>query len=106
MPPRFVPSTARPALVRSARRADDDYGAPGQPDWRTVDWRAHLHDLEIEGRRVHYVDLGEGDGPPVVFVHGLAGCWQNFLENLPAAAERRRTIALDLPGFGRSEMPA
>jgi pimeloyl-ACP methyl ester carboxylesterase len=106
MPPRFVPSMARPALARAARRADDDYGAPGEPDWRSVDWRAHLHDLEIDGRRVHYVDLGEGEDPPVVFVHGLAGCWQNFLENLPAAAERRRAIALDLPGFGRSEMPA
>jgi pimeloyl-ACP methyl ester carboxylesterase len=106
MPSRFVPSNARPALVRAARRADQDYGAPGQPDWRGVDWRSHLHDLEIDGRRVHYVDLGEGEDPPVLFVHGLAGCWQNFLENIPAAAERRRTVALDLPGFGRSEMPA
>ncbi|MDQ6915335.1 MAG: alpha/beta fold hydrolase [Actinomycetota bacterium] len=104
MPSRVVPSTARPALVRAARRADDDYGAPGQPDWRTVDWPAHLHDVEIDGRRVHYADLGEGDDPPVVFVHGLAGCWQNFLENLPDTAQRRRAIALDLPGFGRSEL--
>lgn len=47
-----------------------------------------------------------GDGPPVVFVHGLAGCWQNWLENLPAAACEHRAIALDLPGFGASQMPA
>jgi len=103
---RLAPSRARPASLRAAGRADSDYGAPGRPDWRGVDWRAHLHDLELNGRRVHYVDLGQGDGPPVVFVHGLGGCWQNFLENIPAAAERRRTIALDLPGFGRSELPA
>jgi pimeloyl-ACP methyl ester carboxylesterase len=103
---RYVPSYARPASVRGARRADDDYGVPGQPDWRTVDWRDHLHDVRIDGRRVHYVDIGEGDDPPVVFLHGLAGVWQNWLENLPAAAQRRRAIALDLPGFGRSELPA
>jgi pimeloyl-ACP methyl ester carboxylesterase len=103
---RLAPSTARPATVRAARRADGDYGAPGRPDWRGVDWRAHLRDVELDGRRVHYVDLGEGEGPPVVFVHGLGGCWQNFLENIPAAAGRRRTIALDLPGFGRSDLPA
>jgi pimeloyl-ACP methyl ester carboxylesterase len=102
---RLVPSTARPALIRAARRAGDDYGAPGEPDWRQVDWRAHLHDIELDGRRVHYVDLGQGEGPPVVFVHGLGGCWQNWLENLPAVARRRRALALDLPGFGRSELP-
>ena len=103
---RLVPSTARPALRRAARFAGDDYGARAEPDWRRVDWRAHLHDIELDGSRVHYVDLGEGEDSPIVFVHGLGGCWQNWLENLPAAAERRRTLALDLPGFGRSEMPA
>jgi pimeloyl-ACP methyl ester carboxylesterase len=103
---RIAPSTARPALIRSARAAGEDYGAPATPDWREVDWRAHLHDRQLDGRRVHYVDLGEGEGPPVVFVHGLGGCWQNWLENLPAVAERRRVVALDLPGFGRSELPA
>ncbi len=43
--------------------------------------------------------------PRSCFVHGLGGCWQNWLENLPRAALDRRAIALDLPGFGRSEMP-
>jgi pimeloyl-ACP methyl ester carboxylesterase len=103
---RIVPSHARPALIRAARRAGDDYGAPAHPDWRQVDWRAHLHDVELDGRRIHYVDLGQGEGPPVVFVHGLGGCWQNWLENLPAVAERRRALALDLPGFGLSALPA
>jgi pimeloyl-ACP methyl ester carboxylesterase len=40
-----------------------------------------------------------------VFVHGLGGQWQNWLENLPRAAQERRVIALDLPGFGLSAMP-
>jgi pimeloyl-ACP methyl ester carboxylesterase len=108
---RIAPSTARPASLRTARRAGDDYGAPGEPDWRDVDWRAHLHDVELDGRRVHYVELRAPDHrddaqPPVVFLHGLGGCWQNWLENLPATARRRRAIALDLPGFGRSELAA
>jgi pimeloyl-ACP methyl ester carboxylesterase len=42
----------------------------------------------------------------VVLVHGLAACWQCWLETIPRlAAEGRRVIALDLPGFGDSEMP-
>jgi pimeloyl-ACP methyl ester carboxylesterase len=39
-------------------------------------------------------------------VHGLGGTWKNWLENLPAAARHTRAIAVDLPGFGESEMPA
>ena len=50
--------------------------------------------------------IGEGDAPPVVFVHGLGGNWQNWLENLPRIGRDRRALALDLPGFGASEMPA
>ncbi len=101
----FFPSTARPASIRAARHADDGYGATAQPDWRETDWREHLHELEIAGRRVNYVDMGSGDEPPLIFVHGLGGAWQNWLENIPRLAQERRTLALDLPGFGRSEMP-
>jgi pimeloyl-ACP methyl ester carboxylesterase len=99
------PSTARPASVRAAREADESYGATAQPSWRDVDWREHLHTLELDGKRVNYVDLGSGDEPPIVFVHGLGGSWQNWLENLPRAATERRALALDLPGFGQSDMP-
>ena len=104
MPKYFVP-TALPARVRAARLAGHDYGVTAQPDWRTVDWASHLHQLEIDGRPVNYVDLGSGAREPIVFVHGLGGQWQNWLENLPRAAQERRVIALDLPGFGLSPMP-
>jgi pimeloyl-ACP methyl ester carboxylesterase len=96
----------RRAPLRSAKRAGDDYGRTAEPSWRAVDWQAHLRQLEIDGRRVNYVDIGEGDLPPAVFIHGLGGCWQNWLENLPRLAQERRCIALDLPGFSESEAPA
>ena len=59
MPKYFVP-TARPAGVRKGRRADDGYGAAARPDWRTIDWPAHLRQAEIDGRPVNYVDIGSG----------------------------------------------
>jgi len=55
---------------------------------------------------VNLVDIGHGDGTPLLLVHGLAGSWQNWLENIPRFAASRRVVALDLPGFGRSQMPA
>src|SRR3954464_2773586 len=108
--PTIRPSKALPATPWQAGRAGDDYGAPASPEWRSIDWRPHIHQLTIDGRSVNYVDYGGPGEPglePVVFVHGLGGCWQNWLENIPrVAAEGRRVIALDLPGFGCSEMPS
>jgi pimeloyl-ACP methyl ester carboxylesterase len=93
------------ASRRAAKRAGDDYGRTAEPNWRDIDWQAHLHQIEVRGSRINYVDIGDGDLPPAVFVHGLGGCWQNWLENLPRLSQERRCIALDLPGFSGSEMP-
>lgn len=102
-----LPLPTAPARRRAAIRAGDDYGVSDIPDWRAVDWPAHLHTIEIGGTPVNYVDIGEqGDERPIVFVHGLSGQWQNWLENIPRFAQRRRVIAPDLPGFGMSPMPA
>lgn len=99
------PSPARPTGRRAARRVVGDYGVPAEPGWREVDWPSVTRTAQVGGRDVNYVSLGEGDRA-VVFVHGLGGSWQNWLENLPAtAAAGYRAIALDLPGFGCSEMP-
>lgn len=43
----------------------------------------------------------EGEGEPVVMIHGLGGTSNVFTPVLPAFA-RHRTIRLDLPGSGRS----
>jgi pimeloyl-ACP methyl ester carboxylesterase len=80
-----------------------DYGPTGRSPWLDVDWRSHQRWLEIGGRRVNVIELGSG--PPVVFVHGLSGSWQNWLEQLPVFARDHRVVAVDLPGFGASEMP-
>jgi pimeloyl-ACP methyl ester carboxylesterase len=81
----------------------DDYGNPN-PDWLKVEWRRHLRRVSLPGAEVNYVEIGEGE--PILFVHGLSGSWQNWLENLPRFGRRRRAIALDLPGFGQSPMPS
>jgi pimeloyl-ACP methyl ester carboxylesterase len=81
----------------------DAYGPVGRSEWMDIDWRRHLRSVRIGGRLVNLVDIGEG--PPLIFVHGLSGSWQNWLETIPHFARDHRVIALDLPGFGLSEMP-
>ena len=92
-------------MTRRARlsRRRTTTGRPGRSEWLDVDWPQHLRSDDVHGARVNYVEMGEG--PPVVFIHGLAGCWQNWLENIPLFARDHRVIAIDLPGFGESELP-
>jgi pimeloyl-ACP methyl ester carboxylesterase len=79
------------------------YGPPGRSPWLDVDWRQHQHWTIINDSPVNFVELGEG--PPMLFVHGLSGSWPNWLEQLPVFARTHRVIAVDLPGFGHSPMP-
>ncbi|MGF6266234.1 3-oxoadipate enol-lactonase [Paraburkholderia youngii] len=47
----------------------------------------------------------EGDGAPVVCIHGLGGSSNNWTPVLPAF-EGRKVIRIDLPGSARSPLPA
>jgi pimeloyl-ACP methyl ester carboxylesterase len=83
-----------------------------------VDWSAQQRWVTVNGSPINVVEMGEG--PALVFVHGLSGSWPNWLEQIPVFAAGRngdsgrgpvspgfghRVIAPDLPGFGRSPMP-
>lgn len=66
---------------------------PFAPHWR------EFHDLRL-------AHLDEGDGPPVVFVHGeptWSFLWRKVID--PVCAAGFRAIVPDLPGFGRSDKP-
>lgn len=93
---------AEPQRPQSAHLEDRPPVAPAAPasDWRSVDWREHQRWETVGGRPVNTIQLG--DGPPLVFVHGLSGCWPNWLEQMAVFASRNRVLALDLPGFGHS----
>jgi pimeloyl-ACP methyl ester carboxylesterase len=80
----------------------DPYGN-ADPDWLRVDWREHRRKIDVVGATANYVEMGEGT--PLLLVHGLAGCWQNWLEQIPHFALTHRVVALDLPGFGASPLP-
>ena len=60
--------------------------------------------MQLPGAEVNYVEIGEGE--PILFVHGLGGCWRTGSRTSPTSAARQRAIALDLPGFGDSPLPS
>lgn len=94
------------AAPASNRDALDAYGPIGRSAWMDEDWRGHLRWLDVDGDRINLVDLGAEPGrPAIVFIHGLGGSWQNWLENLLPFAADHRVVAIDLPGFGASPLP-
>jgi pimeloyl-ACP methyl ester carboxylesterase len=98
-----MPESAESVMSGSVSFPASDYGN-ADPEWLKIEWRRHLHRVELPGATVNYAEIGEGE--PILFVHGLAGCWRNWLENLPHFGRTHRAIALDLPGFGESPMPS
>ncbi|CAI9097858.1 OLC1v1034371C1 [Oldenlandia corymbosa var. corymbosa] len=55
------------------------------------------------GRNIHYVV--EGEGTPIVLLHGLGGSAFHWRYNIPELGKRYKVFALDLLGFGWSEKP-
>ena len=61
--------------------------------------------LDVDGLRMHYVDSG-GSGSPVVCFHGeptWAYLYRKVAREVVAAGHR--FVAVDMPGFGRSDKP-
>ncbi len=59
-----------------------------------------------DGLRVHFVDEGPAEGPPVVLAHGEPTWSYLYRKMIPGLVDAGcRTLALDLVGFGRSDKP-
>ena len=58
--------------------------------------------IEIDGLRLHYVDQGQGF--PLVLLHGASTSLRDFTTNLiPLLSKQYRVLAFDRPGHGYSE---
>jgi len=84
--------------------ADETYADADDATWREVDWTVMQRTVEVGGRAVNVLDTG-GDGPVLLWIHGLSANWQSWLLNIPQFMGSYRCVAVDLPGFGLSDMP-
>jgi pimeloyl-ACP methyl ester carboxylesterase len=57
----------------------------------------------VNGTRLHYVTAGN-EGAPVLLVHGFPETWWAFRTLIPLLAARHRVYAVDLRGFGDSDV--
>jgi|ERR1039458_8786282 pimeloyl-ACP methyl ester carboxylesterase len=72
---------------------------------RAVLWTAGIHSkyTQVGAYRVHYFE--GGDGPPVVFVHGLGAESLNWVQPMIGFRRHFHVYGVDLLGHGQSEQP-
>ena len=59
------------------------------------------HYIEVEGKRVHYVD--EGQGEIILCLHGEPSWSFLYRKMIPPLSAKHRVLAMDFIGFGRSD---
>jgi len=89
-----------PALRAAAAAPAPPDPAPPRP---VVAPDAVSHAIDVGGHRLH-VEVS-GEGPPLLLLHGFTGSARSFDALAPALRARRRVVAVDLVGHGRSEAP-
>jgi pimeloyl-ACP methyl ester carboxylesterase len=62
--------------------------------------------IDVDGLDVFYREAGPSEGPNLLLLHGFPSSSHMFRDLIPLLADRFRVIAPDLPGFGRTAMPA
>lgn len=72
------------------------------PPGLTVPDATH-HRVKVNGAHLHYVAAGTA-GPPILLVHGFPETWWTFHHLIPLLAVSHRVFAVDLRGFGDSDV--
>jgi pyruvate dehydrogenase E2 component (dihydrolipoamide acetyltransferase) len=58
--------------------------------------------IEVNGKKLRYLKLGDGDATPALLIHGFGADHGGFMFNHAALATDRPVYAVDLPGHGGS----
>ena len=91
--------------MRSLRTPDERFA--DLPDYGFAPHYADVDDTEGGTLRVHYLDEGSGDAPPVLLMHGEPSWCFLYRKMIPVLVDAGlRCVAPDLVGFGRSDKPA
>lgn len=73
------------------------------PPWLDSIRRVPIRTVRVDGQRIAYLD--EGQGSPVILVHGLGGTLWNWEYQQAALSASHRVLTLDLIGSGYSDKP-
>ena len=66
----------------------------------------HYRTADVGGLKVFYREAGLPGAPKLLLLHGFPSAGHMFRNLIPRLADRFHLVAPDLPGFGKSDMPA
>ena len=63
-----------------------------------------MNHISYEGVTLHYIEVGDKENPPLIFLHGILAFTQAYSEFIERLAERYYVIGIDMRGHGRSSI--
>jgi pimeloyl-ACP methyl ester carboxylesterase len=61
---------------------------------------------DVDGLNIFYREAGAAEAPKLLLLHGFPSASHMFRDLIPLLSDRFHTVAPDLPGFGKSDIPA
>ena len=61
-----------------------------------------MSQVSHEGVTLHYIEVGDKQNPPLIFLHGILVFTQSYSEFIERLAEKYFVIGIDMRGHGRS----
>lgn len=68
-------------------------------------WPAIGRFISVDGVRLHVIERGRSDAPPILFLHGANSNAREFLSLAPHLEATHRLLLIDRPGYGYSGRP-
>lgn len=89
-------------LLTTLLIACSPYGNLSKMEFEELQYPYEVHKVQLDdGRTIAYVDEGNSD-EIIIFVHGLGSYLPAWKKNIEGLKNDFRTIAIDLPGYGKS----
>ena len=99
-----IVGVAAPRRTRRLAAEHAKFRANFQATHDAIDAAYDHHDRVVDGIRWHYVEAGTPDGEVILFLHGLPEGWYSWHDVLPLVDQSYRLIAIDMKGYGRSDL--
>lgn len=71
-------------------------------EFSEVDYKFPVKFEQVKNINIAYIDEGKGENV-LLLIHGLGTNAKSWLKNIPSLSENFRIIAVDLPGYGKSD---
>ena len=93
-----------PIRAKNLTAQYEQFRAEHQAEHDGIDAQFNQHDTVVNGLKWHYVEAGNPNGTVILFLHGLPEGWYSWRYVLPLVDQNYRLIAIDMKGYGRSDM--